>query len=540
MAFYNRQALLDKTLESIHQSAIKDYELIIVDDASDVPLVCDEAKIIRVEKKDKWYTCSAVAFNRAFREATGDIIIIQNPECYHIGDVLAYATKNIKENTYLSFGCYAPTKIETTNFHNGIMPGLFNYEFNSKTWNGWYNHTVYRPVAYHFCSAIMRSDLDRIGGFDERYSRGMAYDDDDFIRRIERMGMNVKIVNDPYVIHQYHTHFEFEGNSKWRPLHALNCYVFKTGYNKNTPMDYGRNTDFFRGNSPQRYLSEERYNRFYLNYKEDKIPVIPRDIHMIWLGGELPPKYTRLIESWKTFHPKWNFKIWNDKDAQNFNMTNKVAFNSAINLGVKSDVFRYEILYRHGGLYVDTDFECLKSFDDLLYLDFWGGGRGEVPYLANGLMACKPKNELMKMAIDAIKDKQSKMNETLDKILEIAGVDFITDLYFKYIKTSTDKAVLFPDSFFYPMPNSFRYEIRGDTYLDRVRIKSYVKPSSYCVHLWYTSWIPEDKTPQITNNVACLPANTNRRCKVQQTSPIARRIGKIKYMKRRYGRRYPG
>ena len=32
-------------------------------------------------------------------------------------------------------------------------------------------------------------------------------------------------------------------------------------------------------------------------------------------------------------------------------------------LGEKSDIFRYEILYRFGGVYVDTDFECIKPFE---------------------------------------------------------------------------------------------------------------------------------------------------------------------------------
>ena len=533
MAFYNRQALLDKTLESLHKSAIKDYELIIVDDASDVPLVCDEAKIIRVDKKDKWYTCSAVAFNRAFREATGDIIIIQNPECYHVGDILSYVREHLRNNQYFSFACYAINNKETKDFHGGVMPTIQNKRIDDG--NGWYNHTKYRPVGYHFCSAIMRKDLDRIGGFDERYSRGVAFDDDAFIRTIKSKGMNVKIINSPYVIHQYHTHFEFEGNSRWRPLHARNQALYNTGYNVNVPMDYSRNTTYFYNNQ-QWDSTKDRYNRFYQNYGGDKSPIIPRNLHMVWLGGELPLKYLRLIESWKKFHPEWNFKIWNDKDAQEFDMTNKIAFNNATNLGVKSDIFRYEILYRHGGLYVDTDFECLKPFDDLLYLDFFGGGRGSLPHLANGLMACKPGNELMKSAIDAIKEKQSNLNEKLDRVLKVAGVDFITDLYFKYIKTTTDKTILFPDSFFYPMPNSFRYEIRGDTYADRVRIKSYIKPNSYCVHLWYTSWLTVD-TPNIIPDTN---TRTPRPPKIQQTSPIAKRIGKIKYMKRRYGRRYTG
>jgi len=243
MAFYNRQELLDKTLESLDKSVVKDYELIIVDDASAVPLKCDRAKVIRVEKKDKWYNCSAVAWNRGMREATGDIIILNSPECYHVGDILAYARDNIRPNLYLSFGCYSISKEETENFHKGIFPTLVDALVDGHT--GWYNHTKHRPVAYHFCSAILKKDLDIIGGFDERYAYGVAFDDDEFIRAIRHMGMDVKIINQPYVIHQYHTHFEFESASAWREPHALNESIYNQGYNPKIYRDYGRNSELF-------------------------------------------------------------------------------------------------------------------------------------------------------------------------------------------------------------------------------------------------------------------------------------------------------
>jgi mannosyltransferase OCH1-like enzyme/GT2 family glycosyltransferase len=490
MAFYQRQALLDKTLESIKTSSIKDYELILVDDASNEPLVCDGAKIIRVNKRDKWYTCSGVAFNMGLREATGDVIVIQNPECYHMGDILSYVEKNIQPNVYLSFGCYAINAEETVAFHNGIMPILQNRIFTGSDRNGWYNHTRYRPVAYHFCSAIMRKDLDRMGGFDERYARGVAFDDDDLIRRIKNRGMIVKIIDEPYVIHQYHTHFEFENRSAWKEPHAINQNIFALGYDPNVAVDYSRNTDYYTEDSPEWDIIKKNYDKFYLKYNNDKVAVIPKNLHMIWLGGQLPAKYNRLIESWRKYHPDWNFKIWGDEDVSGFNMINKVAYDAVLNLGAKSDILRYEILYRHGGLYVDTDFECIKSFDDLLYLDFFGGGWSKTPCLANGLIGCKPNDALIGTVIREITGKQGNMDFRLDNILNVAGANFITRLYMEYIKDTTDKTILFPDSFFYPMPNSFREEIRGDTDADIRRIHSYIRPNTYCIHLWYTSWLP--------------------------------------------------
>jgi mannosyltransferase OCH1-like enzyme len=41
------------------------------------------------------------------------------------------------------------------------------------------------------------------------------------------------------------------------------------------------------------------------------------------------------------------------------------SFDRATNVGMKSDVLRYEILWRYGGVYVDVDYECLENIDQL-------------------------------------------------------------------------------------------------------------------------------------------------------------------------------
>jgi hypothetical protein len=46
------------------------------------------------------------------------------------------------------------------------------------------------------------------------------------------------------------------------------------------------------------------------------------------------------------------------------------------NVGAKSDILRREVIYRFGGLYLDTDFECLSSFEPLHdRLDFFASLR---------------------------------------------------------------------------------------------------------------------------------------------------------------------
>jgi mannosyltransferase OCH1-like enzyme len=491
MAYYNRQNLLDKTLESFAKSKVKNYELIIVDDASDTPLVCNNAKIIRVNKEDKWYNCSAVAFNRGFREATGDIILIQNPECYHVGDILDYVQTHIRNNTYLSFGCYAINKIETEAFHRGIMPSIGDYVIGSQG-NGWYNHSTHRPKAYHFCSAMLRRDLDRIGGFDERYAMGVAFDDDDFIRCIRNMGMSVKIINDTFVIHQHHTHFEFEAHSAWKAPHKLNQVLYNSGYNPNVPKDYSRNVNFFRSNVPPWDTIQSNYDKYYKYYTGDKSVVIPKKLHMIWLGSPLPSQYQNIITKWKALHPAWEFKLWTDKDV--IKLTYAGLYSKVTNLGIKSALLRYEILYQYGGVYVDTDFECIKPLDDLLYLDFFAGGRGAntlSPIVAEGLMGCKAGNSFVGSIISHINNRQGSYSPTDTKalIMEITW-ECISPLYLQHIKTSKEKNVLFPDSFFYPMPNSFRHEIRERNHATDARIYSYIKDDTHCIHLWHTSWIP--------------------------------------------------
>jgi GT2 family glycosyltransferase len=212
MAYHNRRNQLLKTLDSIRYFG--NPEIIIVDDASDERI--DDIRditLIRIEPEQKKWVNSCIPYNIGFAKAKGDVIIIQNPECIHIGDILKY-TENLKEGIVFSHGAYS------LDYHLDYE----GYDFDSLKYlimkepqrcqiehHGWYNHSKYRPAGYHFCMSMTRTDLEKLGGFDETYAKGVGFEDDDLVRRIKKAGMNLQIIDDPFVIHQKHKRTNYMG-----------------------------------------------------------------------------------------------------------------------------------------------------------------------------------------------------------------------------------------------------------------------------------------------------------------------------------------
>ncbi len=113
--------------------------------------------------------------------------------------------------------------------------------------------------------------------------------------------------------------------------------------------------------------------------KEKKESLIPRLIHWIWVGPHpFPKKSAKNIASWIKHHPGWEFKFWTDRERKTPHPNMKLCFISDLylnhltkefassdNYGEQSNLLRYEILYKEGGLYVDHDVKCLKTLKEL-------------------------------------------------------------------------------------------------------------------------------------------------------------------------------
>lgn len=206
MGYFNRLSLLAHTLKTISQTTCNDFEVIVVDDYSDPQhsphALASQYSFVKVinmsdEIAPRNYINPCVVYNTGFKYASGDKIIIQNPECCHVGDVLSFVSSNLTNNNYLTFHCFAADTYSTNRLHTTTEPVQMS--------GGWYNHVNYRPVGYHFCSAITRQSLNQLNGFDERYRDGFCYDDDEFFHRVKLSGLAVRFVESPFVVHQDHS-----------------------------------------------------------------------------------------------------------------------------------------------------------------------------------------------------------------------------------------------------------------------------------------------------------------------------------------------
>lgn len=95
--------------------------------------------------------------------------------------------------------------------------------------------------------------------------------------------------------------------------------------------------------------------------------MIPKKIHYCWIGGNpLPASAKKCIESWKKYCPDYEIIEWNES---NYDFTKNQYMKDALEAkkwGFVPDYARLDIIYQHGGIYLDTDVEIVKSFDELL------------------------------------------------------------------------------------------------------------------------------------------------------------------------------
>ena len=95
--------------------------------------------------------------------------------------------------------------------------------------------------------------------------------------------------------------------------------------------------------------------------------MIPKIIHYCWFGGApLPEKERSCIESWRKFCPDYEIKEWNES---NYDISENQYIRQAYEAkrwAFVTDYVRLDIIYHHGGIYLDTDVEVIRSLDPLL------------------------------------------------------------------------------------------------------------------------------------------------------------------------------
>lgn len=179
-------------------------------------------------------------------------------------------------------------------------------------------------------------------------------------------------------------------------------------------------------------------------------------------------------------HPEWDYRLWTldnipviqNRSAYDFFKTNMF----------KSDVVRYEILYQHGGVYVDTDFLFLQNIKPLLedtdHLLIAQMDKGKTGWINNAMMAFEPRHYFMKHLIDGIPDMLQKGIRQIGRVSDLTiGLHISGPIYLTKQSNVLQNRLVAHKRLFCGMPY-------GDT---KTGLDKYY-PDAYAIHLWASIW----------------------------------------------------
>ena len=144
-----------------------------------------------------------------------------------------------------------------------------------------------------------------------------------------------------------------------------------------------------------KYLSHLSSSKSKNNYEQllpkfDSQKGITKKINQTFRTKTLPEEISKNIEKMKSINPTWDYKLYDDIDIEHFIKTNygEIIWSYFKRIddqygAAKADFFRYLLLYKEGGVYLDIKSSITKSLDDLLFpddeyiLSFWDNRQGE-------------------------------------------------------------------------------------------------------------------------------------------------------------------
>jgi glycosyltransferase involved in cell wall biosynthesis len=240
---FRRSELLDFGLFSLSkQKTSFPFEIIVLNDGvlDDTERVCSKYENVKyiftgsrnLDGEIKWRV-PGYAINIGVKQSSGDILVLSNPEIWHLlENNLEVAVQScINNNLTIS----VPTLINFDDDRH-ILSYLLNSNYNNSSLgipNDIFNlgcpETPKSKMAsgMPFFFTMPKSYFMGIGGYDEDFT-GYAGDDNDFVGRLKYKGLIVHRINELKVIHLYHEGTNNGMNHEDNPAWVHNYTLWKT------------------------------------------------------------------------------------------------------------------------------------------------------------------------------------------------------------------------------------------------------------------------------------------------------------------------
>lgn len=190
------------------------------------------------------------------------------------------------------------------------------------------------------------------------------------------------------------------------------------------------------------------------NYKS----VIPLNIFQTWHSKDLPPLMKNAVNNIKINNPRFVYYLFDDNECYDFiknNFDSKIlnAFEKLIPGAYKADLWRYCVLYKLGGIYLDIKYEPVNNFKfiNLTEKEHWvldADGIG----IYNALIVSKPGNPILLKAINEIVNNVQKKyygNSALSPTGPLLLGKYFTNQQKKGFDMSHDYCINFENRYIY-------------------------------------------------------------------------------------------
>jgi GR25 family glycosyltransferase involved in LPS biosynthesis len=214
--------------------------------------------------------------------------------------------------------------------------------------------------------------------------------------------------------------------------------------------------------------AENSYGRESDVQRYKKLPVvIPKVFHKIWFG-DITTSETKYESALKRFHPEWKIMTWNEQSIRELGLKLQPLIDRVNITAAKADIARYEILYKLGGVYIDSDIQPLRNIERIIGgVDMFVGYEDKA-WVCNALMGSIPGHIVL---YDVINDITASWDNPKNKnIIYKSGPYFLT----KYVEKYAHRVQAFAPHIFYPY--AWNATDPG------------VYPDSYAVHHWSRKW----------------------------------------------------
>ena len=213
--------------------------------------------------------------------------------------------------------------------------------------------------------------------------------------------------------------------------------------------------------------------------EKNVINQIPKIIHYCWFGKSKMPKSNQIcLKSWKTFLPDYTIKEWNEDNFDiNANRYTKEAY-EAKKFAFVSDYARFYILYKYGGIYMDTDVEVIMPLDDLLNNKMFAGFEGNEGVNPGLIFASIKGSELVREILESYGNRQFKKED--GSIDTTTVVEYTTGILKKHgmiINGECQKVgeiTIYSSEYFCPLDHKTR--------------KMQMTKNTYTIHHYSASW----------------------------------------------------